>query len=655
MSHSCRFVVHLIRLGLIMVLAVLPFFAHSEVDKTPYISSVYTRLPALFYFISQQPQFLASLTQEEVVQFRKLHHLVRQNGFAMRETLNHDSTEIPHFRWATSRDQSRFQLSPDQPMRSAVTTIRPEDPIYFNLNMLNRDGIDYFDVLQLFIHEIGHKTKSVADVASGEAVHIERLTDSVAAKMIDFLTPFSRDIQVDESTRIFFFSLPVKTQVARSMDEFDHRPEIFVENFGQFLGVISEDRFSFSNRVQRGLISNYLRQKDSHGDLTNTLTYRLLDIEAALNGSALKMELVVEVQNRLRLMTPVTRLEMVAGNGHDQAVAMYPRENYLDIIPPEKFLISFDGTAFLNWEPEAPQYGLNFHTDFLKAPRWDYQAAFIPLTGANVRREEDRDTFRITMPSLPHHILALRPRLLVEGKSDVFFERLVSPKSSGVSHNELVFEIPRKQIPKTGAYVRSLTYGDSQKVSLPEVIAMEGLAEPPGPFEISSLGNIESNQFKPFTNRDVRIFSSRPLKFAFQAQKRPIQIRLRWIRSAQILSHGSSSHSSGNLGLYHKITEEVLEGEQIRKLKVFGLTDNAELMTYGFESSLPFEDLTVPYIDTNSFSSKNLGHVELKEIIFVADDGSAKSLHLFPAHHTFTEQYMFLNRIHSCEKLLVHP
>jgi hypothetical protein len=80
-----------------------------------------------------------------------------------------------------SADQSHFKVRPDEPLRTATTEDALDKPIYVNTEIINQPklSLGFSDVVQILIHEFGHKL--------GPQAKVQASVDSMAAKMKAFI------------------------------------------------------------------------------------------------------------------------------------------------------------------------------------------------------------------------------------------------------------------------------------------------------------------------------------------------------------------------------------------------------------------------------------------------------------------------------------
>lgn len=145
-----------------------PTFA---IDRSAYVKSAASEIKSQLEFVSNQPAFVSMLSTAEKEQFIRILAT---------------SKKLPEPILVKFSDRSSdFILNPGEPERSAKTTADINDPIWFNTHKLYEDvaAINYLTVLQLFVHEIGHKIGPQKNQAA---------IDSLAVKFHDFLESYHK-------------------------------------------------------------------------------------------------------------------------------------------------------------------------------------------------------------------------------------------------------------------------------------------------------------------------------------------------------------------------------------------------------------------------------------------------------------------------------
>jgi hypothetical protein len=154
------------------ILLLFLFSASSwAIDRTQYIQEASLEMRFYFQHANSDGNFLKKLNSKETKQFLGILDVVNRYS------------KIP---LQFSENQEDFVLHPGEPPRSAKTTPRFEDPIWINLKKLNdeREELNYLSVLQLLVHELGHKLGKDKDQIA---------VDSLATKFVDYLRPFYRN------------------------------------------------------------------------------------------------------------------------------------------------------------------------------------------------------------------------------------------------------------------------------------------------------------------------------------------------------------------------------------------------------------------------------------------------------------------------------
>lgn len=85
---------------------------------------------------------------------------------------------------------SRFKVKDGEPVRTASTTSKPGDPIYFNLDVVNQPGreLSWSEIFRTLIHEYSHKTpeiskETVESVGSHVAYRIQQMTGQKTTRL----------------------------------------------------------------------------------------------------------------------------------------------------------------------------------------------------------------------------------------------------------------------------------------------------------------------------------------------------------------------------------------------------------------------------------------------------------------------------------------
>lgn len=158
---------------ILLITGVIPAFAGPSdgpiVDRKVIFEKAYQILPVVMQHASDMAMVNNDMNGREMEAFRKI-----------RAVVHADFHDRKLGRLQFSDDQELFKLDPSQPIRTAVTSSDPNDPIFINLKVINSAGNQFQieDALQILVHEYGHKT-----VDKDQAT-----VDSVATKIRTFIT-----------------------------------------------------------------------------------------------------------------------------------------------------------------------------------------------------------------------------------------------------------------------------------------------------------------------------------------------------------------------------------------------------------------------------------------------------------------------------------
>lgn len=138
-------------------------------DRTAYVEEAGREIGFYFEFLGSSPAFQKQMTAKEKDHLREIQKIVSELPGG------------PKFVYSDNPDD--FILNPGEPERSAKTTEVLTDPIWINTRKLNMDSgeIDYLTVVQLLVHELGHKLAEKK---------IQAVVDSLAAKIHDTLKTY---------------------------------------------------------------------------------------------------------------------------------------------------------------------------------------------------------------------------------------------------------------------------------------------------------------------------------------------------------------------------------------------------------------------------------------------------------------------------------
>ncbi len=150
--------------------------SQAETDRQPLITSIYGRFASIMVQVLRSSE---AWTNEEK---EALYYMLEASKYYTTKE-GAGAPLVPHIPLNFSRDQSLFQVIENAPPRSAVIGSNLGDPIYVNLNVINRTEslLRISQIVQLLMHEFGHFVpKRFAD--QNYLQSRQAMIDSIAAK-----------------------------------------------------------------------------------------------------------------------------------------------------------------------------------------------------------------------------------------------------------------------------------------------------------------------------------------------------------------------------------------------------------------------------------------------------------------------------------------
>ncbi len=168
--------------------------SQTETDRQPLLNSVYSRFASI---ITQVVRSGEVWTNEEK---EALYYMLEASKYYTTKD-DHGGPLIPRIPLNFSRDQSLFEVVENAPPRSAVVGPKLGDPIYFNLNVMNRTDspLRISQIIQLLMHEFGHFVpKKFAD--QNYLQYRQAMIDSIAAKVGKRVEALEKQITLSDGT-----------------------------------------------------------------------------------------------------------------------------------------------------------------------------------------------------------------------------------------------------------------------------------------------------------------------------------------------------------------------------------------------------------------------------------------------------------------------
>lgn len=161
----------------------------SVLDRQAIFEKAYQLLPSALEAALDMGFYNNEFSGDEMRTFDKIRQVVLSDFQAARKD-----------RLVFSSDQNLFKLDPSQPIRTAVTSSDPKDPVFVNLKVINASAnqFELENALQILVHEYGHKI-----TGKNQAV-----VDSVATKLQGFLFKHITRTTSDRGDTLTALTLP---------------------------------------------------------------------------------------------------------------------------------------------------------------------------------------------------------------------------------------------------------------------------------------------------------------------------------------------------------------------------------------------------------------------------------------------------------------
>lgn len=611
-SHFCRF----FSLVAVIFICCFSFFALAEKNKEAYAIEALRGLPAYFQFLLNQPGFVQQLSPIERQMAESVMHLLRK--------YEHDRLPpeggriLPHpIEILFSNDQNQFQRYPGDTIRSATTTSGYGDPILFNLQNLNSPKIRFLDVIQIMIHEIGHKLGKNEDQGA---------MDTLAAKVRSYLEGFYFEKNFDDGISIQILSVPAENQLFVNSGAGSLRKiHFFVERDHDLQKLDFDLRFKLRN------FHTFPLYTPPHNGGGNSLTSETLIVRdiIAESKNPFKMELIVERQNRWMYLDPNASVswQPIDENGRRWG---YPQFNQFDLIQPEITILKIPIHIYENLND---QLMIN-DTPWPLIP-WNY----LPYTRVDLQQlsqelheEPENFVLKVKFQSpFPTDINSLS--LEVTSSETAHSEYSYLARGELVDKDTYSFKIPRNLVPHFGGSLKNFVINELYEFPLNEVVSLPAKSSPhtnpnvpKGPYlSAQPLSIINGSQVIPYQANKHIVIDQLPFGLSIPVNFSPVQMRVRWVTDFSIYlnpddeARVQSKNNDKNIfvGRLSKVQEEWIDpsrfsiettpqGDHVLKIMSMG----------GSPTSTPFS-LTYP----NQFSQKDEGDREIKEIILISDDG----------------------------------
>jgi hypothetical protein len=177
-------------------LLILIFSAETSlaIDREGYFREAHSHLA--FYLFSLSDHFISTLSDDEQRMLNGLRRIAVDNiaGLEYLERIKLLWGNRYSFELEFSDNSEDFKLTPQEPSRTAFTTEYENGDIYVNRQLINSQNLEfsYLDVIQILIHEFGHKVRYKNQAA----------VDSLAAKIKRELEQYTLSYRLTDDTII---------------------------------------------------------------------------------------------------------------------------------------------------------------------------------------------------------------------------------------------------------------------------------------------------------------------------------------------------------------------------------------------------------------------------------------------------------------------
>ena len=592
-------------------LIIFSFPALAEINKEAYANEAFRGLPAYFDFLEKQVDFLQDLSPSESQQFRLIHDLLREHvlsGFPMPSQFSARPLTIQF-----SRNPKLFQLAPGEPERSAVTSVEHTAPIFFNLRKLNRPNISFLDVIQLLIHEVGHKLGKSKD---------QILVDQLSQKIRNYLQRFYIEKQTRSGLVVQLLSLPFEVQNVQSMSaSYLSKIHLFVVNENSAQSIPYDFR---SHGREILYLGNYTAHDKGIGNFHSNRTYTVRDIELGPENNPLDMNLIVEIQNRLIYLGPSRSFKTGPTIGNQQM--MIPQFKESEILPAE-YMIA-----------KAPVYGYYFQNKLafnfidLRVIPWEYRRLPFPILPASPQLVEENHREWVYELQFNNTVFKNLSRMELEIAGDHRFSLLILGKY--LSPGSYQFRVPKNLVPSQGALVGRFVLDSQYEWPLSRVIDLLGTAVPHNaPTQVRSLSVMANSTRQPYKRNEKIESGLQPIELSLEVNFVPSQVRIRWIKGSEIYLENSTEDVP--IGRYSRVVEETLSPNQFQVQPLKG-----GQFLIRVQPQEVYWPTTAPLTKVDGLKQKDSGLREINEIVLVTSTGQTVYYSISSNRKIYNNEYL---------------
>ncbi|MGE0632008.1 MAG: hypothetical protein AB7O96_06345 [Pseudobdellovibrionaceae bacterium] len=319
----------------------------SSVGREAMVESAFEVFMPVIYFLSGAEDFRASLSKEEAAQFELLGHYLIKHAVRVGPPSRPGEGNTPNhidFKLKFSDRSEDFVLSPGEPERTAKVL----NDVWFNLNIINnpKNSFSFLDILQILVHEFGHKLEEKKDQAA---------IDRVAAKIRAYMSPYSREYELKKGLTAHTFILPY-LMILNGPVDFQAEPIVLVNRSGRYTRAITP----VADLVFPG--QGYLQAGAPTQDYKRVVLkpeFKIISDKVRVTWDIQIRHYLVEAPVRFNYLRLLTRPESVAS---DFAVAPMPqnRKYFSDFsesdLATDRFVLRPKGTQDKPYAPAAGRW-----------------------------------------------------------------------------------------------------------------------------------------------------------------------------------------------------------------------------------------------------------------------------------------------------------
>lgn len=494
-----------------------------------------------------------------------------------------------------SSDAGEFRLNPDEPERSAVTTERLADPILINLRLLNSASREpsYKSMLQLMIHELGHKIGPSK---------VQSVVDALAVKIMTFADPYLLSTELKGGGKAEMLALPSEFKRV-TFDGGPARTRVILSHNGH---VVAHDLDLARVAAHQG---RFVSVPEGSGNIMEVHETRLSHLSGTLNGFQVRLQFEIESKSQMMMLDPDLNLRPGAITGNRQA--MIPNPRFLPLM--DASITNLRAEARMN----APRPGDFTQFYIAEVTAWDYAEASLKHPVRTAHLDDSGRVFAQVENLEP----GARAELLLESGGGSLLVR-------GRSTNGVwMFELPAPLNAAGDVRASQIVIDGSAQTALPEVLAFKSVSAQQlrgrlGPLQVLNNGTWQALS-ELQDQRISELSSEGALKLRLESSFPLTQIRLRWNKGSAL----TWQKPENIFGTYAAVSEETLPAKK------------TEGGFYEFESREVFEAARLPK-RAEIIGSLDQGKRVLKEYVVTDASLTSEVRILSPSLKVYTQEFI---------------